>query len=198
MPQAAWIDLGYVARTHGVRGTLWVHWHDADTPLTPFPKSLRLQSPGHPPVAHEVRAHRRHKGGTLVDLVHVTTMDAAQALKGAAVAVAEHELPKEAPGEVYLYRLMGALCRSEDGGTLGTLKNIYDHGATILLGIEPAWDQAAQAATAAAAADGKVPAPAADELLVPLFDDTLRRRIAATASAPQTIVLRLITEDATP
>lgn len=188
MPQAAWVDLGYVARTHGVRGTLWVHWHDAHTPLVPFPKTLQLRVPGRAPVVLEVQAHRRHKGGTLVDLTRITTMDAAQALKGAAVAVAEDALPAEAPGEVYLYRLMGARCVDESGALLGTLANIYDHGATVLLGI----------ARKTAATPGAPPPASTEELLVPLFDDTLRRREPGAPGAPQTIVLRLLPEDATP
>jgi 16S rRNA processing protein RimM len=172
MAAPAWIDLGYVARPHGVRGSLLLLWHDGAAPLQPFAPKLRLSVPQGPVVVAEVRAHRPHKGGTLVDLVGIATLDEAQKFKGAAVAVPEDAVPQEAEGEVYLYRLMGARCVATDGTELGTLEHLYDHGSTVLLGLKPP-DQG-------------------DELLVPLLDTTLRQRLPATDATPLTLVLELL------
>ncbi len=177
MATNAWVDLGYVARTHGVRGTLWVHWHDTDSDLKPFPKVLQLQLAPQPAQIYTVASQRRHKGGTLIDLADVTDMDTAQRLKGAVVRVAEDALPKEAPGEIYLYRLMHAVCRSTEGHTLGTLENIYHHGASVVLGIMPMQSDGQQSA---------------EEVLVPLLDNTLKKRHPATDDAPQTLELELL------
>jgi len=172
MATPAWIDLGYVARPHGVRGSLLLAWHDGEAPLQPFPPKLQLTAPQSPAVVLEVRAHRPHKGGTLVDLDGITSLDDAQRFKGAAVAVPEDAVPQEAEGEVYLYRLMGARCITPEGLELGTLSHLYDHGATVVLGLT---------------APGR-----AEELLVPLLDTTLRQRLPATETSPQTLVLQLL------
>lgn len=170
VPTPSWIAVGYVARTHGVRGSLWLHWHDAGTPLADFPSVLQLTLPSGQIQEHEVTAHRLHKGGTLVDLKRVITMDAAQALKGASVAVREQDVPIEDDGEVYLYRLMGSQCVSTEGRALGTLDAIYDHGATVVLGI----------------GSGQ------QELLVPLLETTLRSRRPAGQNTPQVLELELL------
>jgi len=171
MATPAWIDLGYVARPHGVRGSLLVQWYDGDAPLAALAQKLQLKVPQGPPVAVKVLAHRPHKGGTLVDLEGISSLDDAQRFKGATVAVPEDAVPPEPPGEVYLYRLMGARCVDPDGNLLGTLDHIYE-GATVVLGL--------------GRADGS------EELLVPLLDTTLRQRLPATPSTPQTLVLKLL------
>ena len=44
-----WVPLGFVARPHGVRGTLRVHWHDPIAPGTQRPDKLRLTLAGAAP-----------------------------------------------------------------------------------------------------------------------------------------------------
>jgi 16S rRNA processing protein RimM len=165
-----WVTLGYVARTHGVRGTLRLHWHDSIAQLAQFPKQLRLTLPKQAPQVFDVKTQRPNKEATLVDFTQITTMDAAAIWRGAQVDVPESALPPVPEGEVYLYRLMGAACVDLIGRPLGRLVQIYNHGSAVVLGICDA---------------------AGEEHLVPLLDDTLKKVVPATDQEPLTLRLAI-------
>lgn len=168
MANAGWVPLGYVARTHGVRGAMILHWHDAIGELPRFPESLALTLPDAKPKIYKVTSHRPHHAATLVTLQGIDDLDVAKNLRGAQVAVPEADLPALPPGEVYLYRLMHAACEDTQGVQLGTLSHIYSHGGTVVLGISDA---------------------AGEERLVPLLEHTLRSSRAPADGLPGTMVL---------
>ena len=116
------VELGAVARPHGIRGELAVDWY-ADAPPSAFPR-LWLFRRGAEPEAVEVLASRNHKGRPLLTLAGVTSRDAAEALRGALLCVPRAELPEPAGDEAYLADLMGADVVLPDGNRVGRLDHV--------------------------------------------------------------------------
>lgn len=117
-----YVELGAVARPHGIRGELAVDWY-ADAPPAGFPR-LWLCRRGAEPAAVEVLASRVHKGRPLLTLAGVTSRDAADALRGALLCVPRVELPEPAEDEAYLSDLMGAEVVLPDGSRVGRLDHV--------------------------------------------------------------------------
>lgn len=123
---AGYVELGAVARPHGIRGELAVDWY-ADAPPAGFPR-LWLARPGAEPQAVEVLASRVHKGRPLLTLAGVTSRDGAEALRGALLCVPRAELPEPGEGEAYLTDLMGAEVVLPDGSRIGRLDHVEQPG----------------------------------------------------------------------
>ncbi|MDE7242110.1 MAG: ribosome maturation factor RimM [Desulfovibrio sp.] len=121
MPEG-YVELGAVARPHGIRGELAVDWY-ADAPPAEFPR-LWLIRRGAEPRAVEVLASRLHKGRPLLTLAGVDSRDAAEALRGALLCVPRAELPEPPEGEAYLADLMGADVVLPDGSRVGRLDHV--------------------------------------------------------------------------
>ena len=117
-----YVELGAVARPHGIRGELAVDWY-ADAPPAACPR-LWLFRRGTEPEAVEVLASRNHKGRPLLTLAGVTDRDAAEALRGVVLCVPRDELPEAAEDEVYLADLMGADVILPDGSRVGRLDHV--------------------------------------------------------------------------
>ena len=116
------VELGSVARPHGIRGELAVDWF-ADAPPGAF-KRLWLCRRGSEPRPLAVLGTRLHKGRPLLLLEGVTTRDEAEALRGALLCVPRPELPEPAEDEAYLADLMGADVLLPDGSRLGRLDHV--------------------------------------------------------------------------
>lgn len=117
-----YVELGAVARPHGIRGELAVDWY-ADAPPAAFPR-LWLSRRGAEPEAVEVLASRVHKGRPLLTLAGVTDRDVAEALRGAMLCVPRAELPEPDEDEAYLADLMGADVVLPDGSRVGRLDHV--------------------------------------------------------------------------
>lgn len=117
-----YVELGAVARPHGIRGELAVDWY-ADAPPAAFPR-LWLSRRGAEPAPVEVLASRVHKGRPLLTLAGVAGRDAAEALRGALLCVPRAELPEPDEGEAYLADLMGADVVLPDGSRVGRLDHV--------------------------------------------------------------------------
>lgn len=120
------IEIGRVARPHGVRGELRIqlHWPDSDSLLTASEVSMKL--PGAEPRVMRVEAARRADRAILLKLADVADRDAAAALRGATVSVARTYLPAAEEGEFYLCDLIGAHV-VEPGGPVGVVVEIRGH-----------------------------------------------------------------------
>ena len=116
------VELGSVARPHGIRGELAVDWY-ADAPPGAFGR-LWLCRRGMEPLPVAVLASRSHKGRPLLLLDGVTTRDEAEALRGALLCVPREDLPEPAEDEAYLADLMGADILLPDGRRLGRLDHV--------------------------------------------------------------------------
>ena len=120
------IEVGRIARPHGVRGELRVqlHWSESDSLLTA--DEVWVQLPGAEPHAMKVEGARRADRAILLRLAEIADRDAAAALRGASVSVPRKALPVADEGEFYLCDLIGARVL-EPGGEVGAVVEIRGH-----------------------------------------------------------------------
>lgn len=116
------IQLGTIARPHGIKGEVAVDWY-ADAPPNSFPQ-LWLCKRGMNPRPVPVLSCRNHKGRPLLWLEGISSRDEAEALRGCALCVPRANLPEPASDEAYLADLLGADVYLPDGDRLGRLDHV--------------------------------------------------------------------------
>lgn len=75
-------------------------------------------------------------GGLLARVAGIETREAAQAVRGAEIAVAREALPEPQPGSYYWDDLIGLEVRTETGARLGRVKAMFSNGAHDVMEIE--------------------------------------------------------------
>jgi 16S rRNA processing protein RimM len=109
------LEVGRVAKPHGIRGELKVelHWAGSDALLRVATVLLqRGQATGSRFVVQRARRSGRF---ALLKLCGVDDREAAESLRGAAVLVTRGDLPPLGPDECYLGDLVGALVLAPTG-----------------------------------------------------------------------------------
>jgi 16S rRNA processing protein RimM len=119
------VEVGRVARPHGVRGELRVrlHWPDSESLLYARSVVLRLADGER---RHRVERARRADRAVLLKLVGLDTLDAVDALRGAEVLVPRAALGPLEAGEFYLCDLIGARVTAPSGD-VGRVEEIVTH-----------------------------------------------------------------------
>ncbi|MEM7159129.1 MAG: ribosome maturation factor RimM [Myxococcota bacterium] len=134
-PDGPPLEVGYVAGSHGVRGTVRVHLHDADSTALNAGRVIQLHRDGTPEGQFEIvsvtavpgKANRKR-----VVLSGIDDRDAADALKGTTVKISRAELEPLADGEFYLVDAIGVPVQRERDGqvqALGKVTGITTNGA---------------------------------------------------------------------
>lgn len=126
MPQKPYLEAGQIVGTHGVRGEVRVQpWCDSPQQLATF-KKLYWDAEGKKPV--KVKG-RPHKNIALLTLEGITTVEAAQVLRGKMLYVDRRDikLPK---GHYLVQDLIGlTVVDADTGETYGTLTDVSQTGA---------------------------------------------------------------------
>ena len=127
-PPRPTLEVGYVARAHGLKGELAVRTFDPGSEALSGVGRLvfRLRSGEERPV--EVAATRRAAEATLVSVQGIATRAAAEAFRGATVLVHREDLPPPAEGEWFQGDLLGLEARTPDGAPLGKVTEIWNTG----------------------------------------------------------------------
>ena len=127
-PPRPTLEVGYVARVHGLRGELAVRTFDPESEaLTQVGRLvLRLRSGEEREVA--LTAARRGGDATPVSLAGVTSRSGAEPLKGATVLVHREDLPPPAEGEWFQGDLVGLEARTPEGAPLGRVTEVWNTG----------------------------------------------------------------------
>jgi 16S rRNA processing protein RimM len=118
--------VGVFVGTHGTQGEVKLR------PLTEFPeripklKELRLRFPDGAEETRRLVGSRAHKGMLLVRLEGVTTMAAAEALRGAQVLVSIEEAAPLPEGRYYEHQILGLRVVTPGGEELGTVTQIIE------------------------------------------------------------------------
>ena len=126
MPQKPYLEAGQIVGTHGVRGEVRVQpWCDSPEQFAGF-KKLYWDKDGKQPV--KVKG-RPHKNIALVVLDGITTVEAAQVLRGKMLYVDRRDL--KLPKDRYLVQdLIGiAIVDVDTGEQYGTLTDVSQTGA---------------------------------------------------------------------
>ena len=137
-PAPATLQIGYVARVHGLRGELGIRTFDPySDALSPVRRLVvRLRSGEERDLA--LSAARRAADLTLVSLAGVDSRTAAEAFRGATVLVHREDLPPPAEGEWFQGDLIGLEARTPEGTPLGRVTEIWNTGPVPNLVIEGA------------------------------------------------------------
>ncbi len=109
------VEIGVVARAHGIRGEVRVHLHNPASTALDGAEVLWLGAR-----EYAIESARPVAGAYLVALVGVADRNAAEALRGRPVSVARDDLELE-EGEVLLADLVGCRVELPDGSDWGTV-----------------------------------------------------------------------------
>lgn len=107
------VEVGYVARAHGIRGEVRVVCHNPDSTLLLDVPRITIAG-----AVYEVARARAARGACLLALVGVDDRTRAEALRGRAVEVERELLPLD-DDDVLLAELVGLATRLPDGTPWG-------------------------------------------------------------------------------
>ncbi|HTS80075.1 MAG TPA: ribosome maturation factor RimM [Myxococcaceae bacterium] len=135
-PRPPTLQVGYVARAHGLGGELAVRTFDPESLALSVVHRLvvRLRSGEEREV--DVTRARRASDAFLVTLRGIDSRSAAEPLRGATVLVHREDLPPPAEGEWFQGDLVGLEARTPDGAPLGRVTEIWNTGPVPNLVIE--------------------------------------------------------------
>ena len=127
------VVLGQIVAPHGVRGDLRIMpltsnvrlFTDMDYLLLPDDRRL-----------HIVHA-RPHKNIILVTVKEITSVEAAEALRGQKVSVYREDMPELPEGRYYVGDLIGLPVLDEQGNRIGTFKDVLPTGSKDVYVIQP-------------------------------------------------------------
>jgi 16S rRNA processing protein RimM len=122
------VDVGYVARAHGVRGMVRVGGAGSESLA-----ELDQVFLGDSDLPRKIESAQEVAGGWLVKLFGVDDRDAAEALKGQALRARREDLPPLADDELYLDDLIGCAVVDPSGAPIGTVRKIESGAAQDLL-----------------------------------------------------------------
>ncbi|QGY40078.1 16S rRNA processing protein RimM [Pseudodesulfovibrio cashew] len=127
MKRTGFIEVGGVARPHGIRGEFCIKSY-ADSPsLFGRVSTVFLQRDGGRPEPLAVESWREHKGMVLLKCKGVNDRDRVDELRGMAVLIREDDLPEPDEGEHYIVDMLGCRVRLDDGTDVGVLETFYEN-----------------------------------------------------------------------
>ncbi len=122
-----WIELGVIARPHGVAGEVRVHvYNPGSTLLEGLSEVFVRAEEGEAPSLVEVIGTRRGPKALLVRFAGVESREDAEALRGFTLCVPREALPELEEGEYYHADLIG-LEAYEDGRSVGKVVAVLDY-----------------------------------------------------------------------
>ncbi|GAB4480338.1 MAG: ribosome maturation factor RimM [Burkholderiaceae bacterium] len=131
-PPSTLVELGVVRGAYGVKGWVRIAPYDADAEVLRATRNWWLVGAGESQRL-AVSAVRRHGGLLLAKWDGCDSPEAADALKGAAIAVPREDFPALAPGRYYWVDLIGARVFNRRGVELGEVLGLRSNGAQDLL-----------------------------------------------------------------
>lgn len=129
-----YIALGWVVRPHGLKGEVKISLGCSGLERITHCQALELFVPQRPPkVVTVVKAFQHSDGDVVVRLKEVEGRDAAEALRGAALAVKATEAAALPEGQYRRHEVLGLAVETPDGRPLGTLEDLQEMPANWVL-----------------------------------------------------------------
>jgi 16S rRNA processing protein RimM len=136
--EVSWIELGVVARPHGVTGEIRVHLFNSEsTLLRELGEVFLVGEQGEEPALVDIVSTRRGAKALLMRLAGVGSLEDADALRGYKLCVPREALPDLAEGEYYHADLIG-LAAFEGLAAIGRVVEVIDYPSAECLKIERA------------------------------------------------------------
>ena len=126
--------IGYIARSHGLKGEVTI----VRTPECPALEDLKsvLVERGNQLVPHFIESVSVKGVKAFLKLEDVDTPELAQSLKGSSLFLAKKERPKLARGEFYSDEVVGFEVFDKDQGSLGIVDDVLESGPNRYLTIQ--------------------------------------------------------------
>jgi 16S rRNA processing protein RimM len=126
-----WFNVGKIVNTHGIRGEVRVISR-TDFPEERYKKGNTLyifMEKSKEPIEVTVKSHRVHKSFDLLMFEGYDNINLVEKFKGAMLKVPESQLGELDEGEYYFHEIIGCTVVTEEGETIGTVKEILTPGA---------------------------------------------------------------------
>lgn len=126
-----WFNVGKIVNTHGIRGEVRVISR-TDFPEERYKKGNKLyifRERDSEPIEVTVKSHRVHKSFDLLSFEGYDSINDVEPFKGAMLKVPENQLGELAEGEYYFHEIIGCTVVTEEGETIGTVREILTPGA---------------------------------------------------------------------
>ncbi|OQP07961.1 ribosome maturation factor RimM [Geobacillus sp. 46C-IIa] len=126
-----WFNVGKIVNTHGIRGEVRVISR-TDFPEERYKKGNKLyifRERDAQPVEVTVKSHRVHKSFDLLSFEGYDSINDVEPFKGAMLKVPESQLGQLDEGEYYFHEIIGCTVVTENGETIGTVREILTPGA---------------------------------------------------------------------
>lgn len=130
-----YFEIGKIAGTHGIKGTLRVF------PTTQFPerfellKELMIEHKGEKSNYH-IEKIAYHKKFVLVNVKEIKDINEAELLKGDTILIPESQAIPLNEDEYYMRDLYGISVYTQEGEFLGEIVEIYETGANDVYGVK--------------------------------------------------------------
>jgi 16S rRNA processing protein RimM len=132
----SWIELGVVARPHGVTGEIRVHvFNPASTLLRELEEIFLVGAQDEEPALVEVVSTRQGPKALLMRLAGVSSLEDAERLRGYTLCVPREALPALDDGEYYHADLIG-LAAFDRSGPIGKVVEVIDYPSSECLKIQ--------------------------------------------------------------
>ena len=132
----SWVELGVVARPHGVTGEIRVHvFNPESTLLRELGEVFLIGKEGEEPALVEVVSSRQSPKALLMRLAGVSSLEDAELLRGYTLCVPRQALPELEEGEYYHADLIG-LEAFEGSKSIGKVVDVLDYPSAECLKIQ--------------------------------------------------------------
>jgi len=123
-----WLDIGYIAKAHGLKGELKAKLNVYDIYEYAERKSFHLAKRGtENRSVHKITYFKVHKPTeAIIRLKGVGTRDAAEAMVGYTIWIQTSDLPELEEGRFYYFEVTGFEIEDKNLGRLGTIVRILD------------------------------------------------------------------------
>ena len=121
------VEIGYIAKAHGIQGAvkLVLDVHDAGEYLGV--KKLYLAKKDKPLVAHKVKSIQGTNAARLtLKLQGINDRETAESLKGSTIFYPIELLPELPEGQFYFFEIIGFQVVDQTAGPIGTIREILD------------------------------------------------------------------------
>lgn len=127
MRESGFIEIGGIAKAHGIRGEFCVKSYAESPEVFGRVAALFIQKGKERPKPLTVKSWREHKGLVLLKCQGVDDRNEAEALRGCSILIHEDDLPELDEGEHYIIDMLGCRVQLEDGTGIGVLESFYEN-----------------------------------------------------------------------
>ena len=141
MNLAPHLQVGYVAKAHGLRGEVMVRTFDPSSEILFDVKRARVRRRDGAELELTLLDARASGKDVVVAFAQIGTREEAEALVGGTVSVFREEIEPPGDGEFFQGDLVGLLAVAEDGRALGKVEEIWNTGEVPTLVIRQAGEE---------------------------------------------------------